>query len=354
MRVTRAGVAAVAAAASLASPLTAVAAAPTVPQQGVAIFVDNTGSCTLGYNDVARGVSYTAGHCGTPGARVRLLNRATHEVSVPMGTFYPSPGYDGNYSNDWGEVRWDPGVKLPTNRFSGEKILARSEVKRGDTVCSHGEATHTNSDKYTCGTFHGWVNESFTANIEGWQKGDSGGPVWVPGRGLVGIASAGSVDPKVSVTVKLGPVRKDGAPVGWGAAPREGDPISQQEFFNAYVYAAGFGDGWVTYDPNDSGASGTTGGTITIPGTIPGTNRTEPTALPAATPPARATQSTPAPAPSAPAPVQAKPNASAAAPTPQQRNREGMSPVVIVLIVVSLAAAAAGIPVLLKAMEDIG
>lgn len=342
--------AAVTVAASLVTPLTAFAAAPTVPQQGVAIFVDQTGSCTLGYNDVARGVSYTAGHCGTPGARVRLLNRETHEVSVPLGTFYPSPSYDGHYSNDWGEVRWDPGVKLPTNRFSGEKILDRSEVKRGDTVCSHGEATHTNSDKYTCGTFHGWVNESFTVNIEGWQKGDSGGPVWVPGRGLVGVASAGSVDPKVSVTVELGPVRKDGAPVGWGAAPRDGEVVSQQEFFNAYVFAAGFGDGWVTYEPNDPGTSGTTGGTITIPGA----NRTLPTALPAATPtavavkpPANTPTPTPAPTP-APAPAAPKPSGTQ---TPKNDRGSGISPIAIVLLVVSLAAVAAGIPVLLNALE---
>lgn len=321
MKWMRATAAAVTAAALAYAPSVALAAAPTVPEQGHAIYLkgsgDRAGACTIGFNDTARRVSYTAGHCGERGARVQLLERETGYVSEPMGTFYPSVGYDGQYTNDWGEVRWDAGVKMGGNRYSGDRILEQDDIEMGDQVCFHGEATHTGTRGTTCGTFHSWINDSFTANIETWRKGDSGGPVWVPGRGLVGIASAGATDTKVNMTIRVGPVEKKGAPVGWGVALRNGAPVSSEEFFNAYVYAAGFGDGWVIFDPPES-----TGG-VSSPGVTIGAEIKPPAPKPAPTP------TTPKPAP-APAPVE----------------DTGSSPAGIAIAVIAALAAATALPLL--------
>ena len=125
-------IAAVAVATAMAvSPAAALAAAPSVVEQGKAIYIEGHGACTIGYNDAANHKSYTAGHCGSEGARVSLLDRATMEFSEEMGTFHPSKNFTRLPYNDWGWIEWDQGVQIAGNSYSGDRVLTKDDVKIG-------------------------------------------------------------------------------------------------------------------------------------------------------------------------------------------------------------------------------
>lgn len=243
---------AVAAAFSLAP---AAGAATVTVNQGVAVLIDGAGTCTLGYNDHDRGVSYTAGHCGRDGARVHLIDRKSNVFGLALGTFHPSPNYITDGSNDWGWIDWDDTVQMGENVYSGDRILSRSEVKAGETVCSHGETSQMGTLDADCGVFTGWVHESFGVRDVRWAPGDSGGPVWVPGRGFVGVMSAAPEGDEGGVTMKRGSRETRGEWVGWGAAPRDGKSMDDQEFLYEYAKAAGL---------DVDGAGGSSASALTI------------------------------------------------------------------------------------------
>lgn len=217
----------------------AATAASVTVNQGVAVLIDGSGACTLGYNDHERGVSYTAGHCGRDGARVHLIDRTSNVFGLAVGTFHPSPNYITDGSNDWGWIEWDDTVQIGVNGYSGDRILSRSEVKQGDEVCSHGETSQMGTRDIDCGVFTGWAHESFGVRDVRWLPGDSGGPVWAPGRGFIGVMSAAPEGDEGGVTVKRGSRETRGEWVGWGAAPRDGKSMDDQEFLHEYAKAAG-------------------------------------------------------------------------------------------------------------------
>ncbi|WP_175935215.1 trypsin-like serine protease [Corynebacterium sp. Marseille-P4321] len=242
MKTLRNATAAVAAATILAQPAVALAAAPTVPVQGGA-FTTGFSTCTIGYNDHVNGVSYTAAHCGRKGQRVALIDRQTNRTSRPMGTFYPSENYDHGYSNDWAIIKWDPGVKLGSNGFSGNTVLTLDEMERGDEVCWHGQTSHMNTENVECGTYFGRAGESFTVRAKNARSGDSGGPVWAPGRGFLGVISIGPNYEGKSGDARIGLYRWKGKEMGWMAAPRDGRKLSDWEAENLYTRTAGLTKG---------------------------------------------------------------------------------------------------------------
>lgn len=229
----------------VATPMPASAAAPTAPEQGGAVHIGGSAVCTIGYNDLARGVSITAAHCGNDGDRVRLYDRTDNNprtnVSREIGTFRASAHYDNGFSNDWGEIVWDRGVTMGENRYSGDTVLTLDEVKRGEEICWHGETTHKGTTNESCGTFFERTNESFTVRAPKSDQGDSGGPIWVPGRGFLGVVSAGPDHTGPAGRAWVGPVPIDihGKEVIWAAAPRDGKKISQRQFQNAMVRVMG-------------------------------------------------------------------------------------------------------------------
>lgn len=229
-------------AAILASPLQAVAAAPTSPVQGGAIFIDGQ-ACTIGHNDRAKGVSYTAAHCGKDGARVRLLERTSAtqgNVSAELGTLRRSKGYDNGWNNDWATIEWDRGVTLGANAVSGDTVLTLGDLKRGDQVCYSGQATHGVKGGKDCGTFFAPASTSFTMRAEvPSQPGDSGGPIFVPGKGLVGIVSRGPDVPGQAGWVQLGMIKIPGKDYIWGATLADGKKLSDAEVRAAMTAAAG-------------------------------------------------------------------------------------------------------------------
>lgn len=217
----------------------AVAAVPTVVEQGKAVYIEGYGSCTIGYNDPAKAVSYLAAHCGEEGARVSLLDRTTGEFSEEMGTFHPSTVYTRLPYNDWARIEWDDGVQMGSNSFSGDRILRKDEVHVGDKVCSHGETTHTGTRDVSCGTFGGWSGESFGVQETSWQQGDSGGPVWVPERGFLGVISAAPVGSLQAPAMMIGGKKVEGKHTSWGTAPRDGETMSETQYTKDYARLSG-------------------------------------------------------------------------------------------------------------------
>lgn len=245
MKKFRAGVATLAATAAVLSPATASAAAPTQPVQGMPIEIDDSGACTLGFNDHARGVSYTAAHCaGQPGQRVRLVNPRTGESSDPVGTIKPSSSYKSfELGNDWAEIVWDRGVTMGANPYSGDTMLTLDQVKPGEEVCYHGETTHKGTNKVTCGSYVDRLEQSFVTNIKDGQPGDSGGPIWVKDRGFIGVVSAGSGSMDGTGTFAFfGNKAVKGEPVLWGSAPRDGADRDLLKMVFLQAKAAGIGD----------------------------------------------------------------------------------------------------------------
>lgn len=185
------------------------AAASSLVSQGDRVQVAERGHCTISFNDPAQQVSYTAGHCGKSGERA-VSGEAT-------GTFYPSQEYGKSLTgNDWGLIRWDDGVELGPNRFSGDTVVELSQVKVGDRVCSYGSATQA----VACGPYSGRLaNNVYWDTLSG-KPGDSGGPVWVDGKGYLAVYSGTSTISNGSGT-KAGLMR--------ASAPLNGPGVSEAE-----------------------------------------------------------------------------------------------------------------------------
>ena len=198
-----ASAAAVALAASgLVGGVEAPAAERLVVKQGARMFVDNLGddnltACTIGFNDPAARRSYTAGHCADngdygwqTGSMVYLADSKGREISTPAGMIYPAAAYYGaSNANDWAVIYWFNGVEVEVNPFGGE-YLPIDELEPGETLCYHGYASHHDTAKDSCGPFVGMIEETIYFDAPGMPGyGDSGGPVYAPGRGLVGVMS---------------------------------------------------------------------------------------------------------------------------------------------------------------------
>ena len=177
------------------------AAVPTAAYQGMPISVEGTGQrCTIGYNDAENRRSFTAAHCGADGARVRLVDPADFtRRSGYVGTLRLSSEYVGMRGpNDWAVIEWDEGITIAPNNYSGDTLIHPDEIRPGDQICYHGSTTHKGNRESNCGeaviTFG---HEAYAIGVSG-QPGDSGGPVFIPGRGLVGVVS-GHVTPTLNL-----------------------------------------------------------------------------------------------------------------------------------------------------------
>ena len=173
-----------------------------VVKQGARMFVDNLGgdnltACTIGFNDPAARRSYTAGHCADngdygwqTGSMGYLADDKGREMSTPAGMIYPAAAYYGaSNANDWAVIYWFNGVEVEVNPFGGEYIPIE-DLEPGETLCYHGYASHGGTDDAACGPFVGMIEKTIYFDAPGMPDyGDSGGPVYAPGRGLVGVMS---------------------------------------------------------------------------------------------------------------------------------------------------------------------
>lgn len=198
-----ASAAAVALAASgLVGGVEAPAAERLVVKQGARMFVDNQHNdaltaCTIGYNDPEQRRSYTAGHCADngdygwqTGSLVYLADSKGREMSTPAGMIYPAAAYYGaSNANDWAVIYWFNGVEVGVNPYGGEYVPIQ-DLEPGETLCYHGYASHGGTTEASCGPFVGMIEKTIYFDAPGMPDyGDSGGPVYAPGRGLVGVMS---------------------------------------------------------------------------------------------------------------------------------------------------------------------
>ncbi|OFO47873.1 hypothetical protein HMPREF3044_09185 [Corynebacterium sp. HMSC073D01] len=109
-------------------------------------------------------------------------------VQGPLGVLTNSPRYNGSNKNvavvnDWATISWADSVRLEPNRYTGATIVPISDVQLGETVCVYGNTTKRES----CGNFAGRTGTTVYVEHATSDHGDSGGPLWIPGRGLIGV-----------------------------------------------------------------------------------------------------------------------------------------------------------------------
>lgn len=182
--------------------------------QGSKVFVAKHGYCTIGYNDPAQALSYIAGHCGDDGSRATV----TVGGAQASGTFFPSSAFGASATgNDWGAIRWDDGVQLGPNAVTGDEVADLASLAPGDELCllSAGETR--------CSEFVGRLNNNVYWDEPVGVRGDSGGPVWAPGKGFVAVYSGPS-------TVYNG--AGETATVNRASKPLNGPGVSEQDELN--------------------------------------------------------------------------------------------------------------------------
>lgn len=144
-------------------------------------------SCTAGYINMDTNQLYLAGHC-THTIGEKVYNSAWEEIGEVVRDDLPS--HEGDFwleTQDFAVVQLYGGSNQETpNPFSGNVVLQHHEVQIGDPVCAYGATTQ----QIFCGTIEQSVNGFFMFSLDGdLQKGDSGGPLWIPERGLIGTVS---------------------------------------------------------------------------------------------------------------------------------------------------------------------
>lgn len=164
-------------AASTALSLTPTAeAAPVYLNQGEEIQTQRL-SCSLGFIDNGARTAYTAKHCGGNGETVYANRGGKH---IPIGRLVHVPG-----SADYAKIKLYGGIQ-GSNKFTGNRIYATPFP--GETICMYGNTTKRVTCTRMLFSDPGRL-EIRTGTGAVVQKGDSGGPAWVPGKGYVGVIS---------------------------------------------------------------------------------------------------------------------------------------------------------------------
>lgn len=149
--------------------------------------LDNSG-CTIGYIDLERRKAYSAAHCRhtkggqawSNGKNIGVFGRGENNQTL-------KDGEDGVV--DTVEINLYSNVDAE-NIFSGNKVVKFEDIAIGDKMCFMGRATL----KPYCGGKVSRILSRARLIIHGDYNsipGDSGGPAWIPGKGYVGLVSAG-------------------------------------------------------------------------------------------------------------------------------------------------------------------
>ena len=136
--------------------------------------------CTVGYVDKISQTAIYTGHCSHGDVGNKVMNEKGEEVGNVIQNFYVPPI---TYT-DYAVIKLT--VPVGNNIYSGDKISLIPALP-GDNICSYGGT----SNQVYCGKVTGsediYVVQA-TRNSGG-TVGDSGGPAWVEGKGIVGFLS---------------------------------------------------------------------------------------------------------------------------------------------------------------------
>lgn len=153
-------------------------------RQGDRVYIGKV-ACTIGYIDRENHHAYLAGHCVQ-----KEGEKAYNESWEEIGEVIKDNLLDHNKkywteSGDTAVIQIDNKWSVE-NTFSGDEIVDQKDVHRWQKVCSYGATTR----EVYCGRIKKSEEGFFMFNLKGHpQGGDSGGPIWSPDRGLVGVLS---------------------------------------------------------------------------------------------------------------------------------------------------------------------
>lgn len=182
------------------------------------------GSCTIGYNDPVKRMSYTAAHCAEGVNRIFLSDKSGKRIQRPIhaGTIEMSPEYNPKTdANDWAIIRWKDGVTINPNTFDRDGIVPIKSLREGQEVCFHGHTSHGSVGSADCGRLIATLGTKIIIETpKGARKGDSGGPVYVPGGGLVGV---------LSTSYEVDEPNGNTSYIVTANAPKDGRPVTLEE-----------------------------------------------------------------------------------------------------------------------------
>lgn len=160
-----------------------------VEKNGSKTFDGNIVMCTAGMVDELTRSMVTAAHCvGEVGSAVR--DQAGNEIGTVTwrGRGVGSTAPD---TKDVAVVYISPEVEMGHNKYSQHtSMLSPAQVGVGDTLCRYG----IKANRVVCSTVSRKMNNNLSLSPDDSIPGDSGGPIWSPSRGFVGVLSAGSKD----------------------------------------------------------------------------------------------------------------------------------------------------------------
>ena len=191
------GAVALAGAALLPTPATAVAADPVPMGGGAGIVIDGDTFCTLtaiGNDRTGALIGFTSAHCGGPGAQVSAEGAEDRGV---IGTMVA-----GNDGLDYAVIRFDPAKVTPVSNWNGFIIdgLGPDPVF-GQVACKLCRTTG-----YSCGVTWGPGQDPGTiVNQVCGRPGDSGAPVTVNNK-LVGMIHGAFTDGLPTCVIKYIPL----------------------------------------------------------------------------------------------------------------------------------------------------
>ena len=177
--------------------------------QGDELLTNKNRACTIGYIDKIQRVAYTAAHCAKANyqgtSTVRLAKtRAEIGTFVYPAEYLPSVPflpYEETRNIDSPEIdivaiKLNDNVILGNNIYSGDTRVPYSDVSIGEKACFYGKTTAA----VKCGTitYKTPYNHRIFVNTGVRSiNGDSGGTIFIPGKGAIAITKGSFEHPQV-------------------------------------------------------------------------------------------------------------------------------------------------------------
>lgn len=163
-----------------------------VLSQGDKVFIDKRKTCTVGYIDKEQGLAYLAEHCAVSGETSQVHDGEGYFIGTITSRYEDSKYYGALHpqkmSEDFNVIKVDTKhVFLGDNKYSGDRRVSISDVEEGDEMCMYSRR----QGRINCGHVSATIGNLIVgdSHVQG-EKGDSGGPVWIPGKGLIGVYTA--------------------------------------------------------------------------------------------------------------------------------------------------------------------